>query len=124
LNPSFLRIVKSLSPTQSLVLLILFGLAVAGWFYGLHWKRIAAGDLFSSDEKLMVRLQDQITALSEENDSLHKRLRDLEGTEGAGTKPEPTGVAESGVAAPFEPIVLPSSVGPSLPAPPQKIETH
>jgi hypothetical protein len=124
LNPSFSRAVKSLSPIQSLVFLSLFGLAIAGWFYGLHWKRIAAGDLFSSDEKLMVRLQDQISALSEENDSLHKRLRDLEGTEASEAKQDPTGVAESGVVAPFEPIVLPSSGGPSLPAPPQKIETH
>ena len=115
---------KSVSPTQSLVFLILFGLAIAGWSYGIHWKRIAAGDLFSSDEKMMVRLQDQISALSEENDSLHKRLRDLEGTEGYEAKPDPNGVAESGVLAPFEQIVLPSSGGPSLPAPPQKIETH
>jgi hypothetical protein len=114
--------VKSLSPTQSLFLLILLGFAMAGWFYGLHWKRVASGDLFSSEETLMIRLQDQITALTNENDSLHKRIRELGGGEPTEAKADPTGGA--GAVAPLEPIVLPSSGSPSLPKPPQKIETH
>jgi hypothetical protein len=114
--------VKPSSPVQSLLFLVFAGIAVAGWFYGLHWKRVASGDLFSSDEKLMIRLQDQISALTKENESLHARIRELGGAEPTEAKPDPTGGATS--VAPIEPIVLPSSGGPSLPAPPQKIETH
>jgi len=124
--------VKSLSPVQSLVLLLVAGLAMAGWFYGLHWKRLAAGgskpipqtslEGFTQEEKVIVDLQDQISALTEENDSLHKRIRELEGTGVTEAKPLPAG--EAGAAPSLESIVLPSSSGPSLPAPPQKIETH
>ena len=123
---------KSLSPVQSLVLLLVAGLAMAGWFYGLHWKRLAAGgskpiprmsvEGFTQEEKVIVDLQDQISALTEENDSLHKRIRELEGTGTIEAKPLPAG--EAGAAPSLESIVLPSSSGPSLPAPPQKIETH
>ena len=106
---------KSLSPAQSLILLLLVGVAIAGWAYGLHWKRVASGDLFTSDETLMIRLQDQIDTLTEENKVLHDRLRERDG------EPE-TGAAQN-VPQPTEPVTLPSS-GPTLPAPPQKIETH
>ncbi len=122
---------KSLSPAQSLVFLLIAGLAMAGWFYGLHWKRIAAGgnsiprtpvEGFTQEEKVIVELQDQISALSEENDSLHKRLRELEGSGTSEPNPKPAG--EAGAAPSLESIILPSSNGPALPAPAQKIETH
>lgn len=122
---------KSLSPVQSLVLLLIAGLAMAGWLYGLHWKRVATGgkpvprmpvEGFTQEEKVIVDLQDQISALTEENDSLHKRIRELDGTGTTEAKPVPAG--EAGAAPSLESIVLPSSGGPSLPAPPQKIETH
>jgi len=82
-------------------------MAIAGWLYGIHWKRVAAGDLFSSDEKMMIRLQDQIQSLTEENEALHKRIGSLTG------EPEP----EVAPAAEITPA-------PVLPGPPQKIETH
>ena len=50
----------SLTPLQSLILLALVGLAISGWLYGLHWKRIATGDSFTKEEKVMFLLQDQI----------------------------------------------------------------
>lgn len=106
---------KALTPAQSLLLLVLAGATIAGWSYGLHWKRVASGELFTSDERLMIRLQDQISALTEENERLHGRIRELGGTE-----PEPPPATEGTPG----PVVLPSSDGPSLPAPPQKIETH
>ncbi len=56
-----------LTPGQSLALLVLIGIAVAGWLYGVHWKKIASGDAFSQDEKLLIQLQDQIRTLSEKN---------------------------------------------------------
>lgn len=110
---------KALTPVQSLLFLILAGATIAGWAYGLHWKRIASGDLFTSDEQLMIRLQDQISALSEENESLHKRIRELGGSE---LETDPSQIAES--TGPLELPVLPSQPGPVLPAPAQKIETH
>ncbi|MEQ1838780.1 MAG: hypothetical protein ABL994_00100 [Verrucomicrobiales bacterium] len=99
--------VKSVSPFQSLLLLLLGGLAIAGWLYGIHWKRVAAGDLFSSDEKMMIRLQDQIQTLTAENEALHHRIRSLTG------EPE----LEGAPAAEITPA-------PVLPERPQKIETH
>lgn len=110
---------KALTPVQSLLFLVLAGATIAGWAYGLHWKRIASGDLFTSDERLMIRLQDQISALTEENERLHGRIRELGEAE-----PESTTATPDGTEGSPEPVVLPSSVGPSLPAPPQKIETH
>lgn len=101
---------KTLSPLQSLLLLALVGLAIGGWLYGLHWKRVASGDLFSNDEKLMIRLQDQIETLTAENE----RLREQAGEAETGGE-TPDGAETSGPA--FEPA-------PDLPAPPQKIETH
>jgi hypothetical protein len=123
--------VKSPSPVQSLVFLLVAGLAIAGWFYGLHWKRVAAGgkpiprnpvEGFTQEEKVIVELQDQISALTEENDSLHKRIRELEGTGAIEAEPSPAG--EVGAPPSLESIILPSSNGPALPALPQKIETH
>jgi hypothetical protein len=111
--------VKALSPVQSLVLLLLAGFGLAGWFYGIHWKRVASGDLFTGDEKHIIRLQDQIESLTKENDSLHQRLRKLEGGEDAASSPvlSPSGEAD--------PVALPAPAsGPLLPPPPQKIETH
>ena len=99
--------VKSVTPFQSLLLLLLGGMAIAGWLYGIHWKRVAAGDLFSSDEKMMIRLQDQIQTLTGENEALHHRIRSLTG------EPEP----EVAPAAEITPA-------PVLPERPQKVETH
>lgn len=131
-EPSLRNLKSSPSPVQSLVFLLIAGLAIAGWFYGWHWKRVATAgkpiprtpvEGFTQEEKVIVELQDQISALTEENDSLHKRIRDLEGTGTIEAKPKPPG--EVGGPPSLESIVLPSSSGgPALPAPPQKIETH
>jgi hypothetical protein len=96
--------------------------AVSGWLYGIHWKRVASGDLFSSDEKLMIRLQDQIRSLSETNANLNEQLKayadeddeDVSGEAASSANPEP------GKASAPE---IPQNA-PTLPAPPQKIETH
>ncbi len=101
---------KSPSPTTLLVHLLLAGLAMAGWAYGLHWKRVASGDLFSADEKLLFRFQDQIEILESELATLRDRLQELEGEPAPG--PEDDGDAPQ------------PALGPSLPTPPQKIETH
>lgn len=115
---------KSLTPGQSLVLLILCGLAVSGWLYGIHWKRVASGDLFSSDEKLMIRLQDQIRSLSETNANLNEQLKayadDEESTADASVEGVSSVSPDPGKAPALE---IPQSA-PTLPAPPQKIETH
>ena len=79
---------KASSPAQSLILLAVAGIAAAGWAYGVHWKRVASGDLFSADERLIVQLQDQIGALTREVEALRGRLRELEG----GGEPEPAAV--------------------------------
>lgn len=104
---------KATSELQILALLLLTGFGAAGWFYGLHWKRVASGDLFTNDERLLVRLQDQIEALTKENEALHLRVRRLEGggegASAAGTTPAP---ADS-----ENPVVLPAS-GTALPPPP------
>lgn len=67
-----------LTPGQSLALLVLIGIAVAGWLYGVHWKKIASGDAFSQDEKLLIQLQDQIRTLSEKNAALVKQVNELQ----------------------------------------------
>lgn len=105
---------KSLTPAQSLVLLILVGLAISGWLYGIHWKRVASGDLFSSDEKLMIRLQDQIRSLSETNANLNEQLKAYADAEVDPKEEEPATV----------PAVEVPQNAPLFPAPPQKIETH
>ncbi len=78
---------KALTPIQTLLFLLLVGFAVAGWLFGIHWKRVASGDLFTGDERHIILLQDQIENLTKENDALHLRLRRLEGGEApAGTQ--------------------------------------
>lgn len=113
---------KALTPFQSLVLLLLAGFGLAGWIYGIHWKRVASGDLFTGDEKHIIRLQDQIERLTQENDSLHLRLRKLE----SGEEPALSSASSAAsVPAVPDPVVLPASgAGPQLPPRPQKIETH
>lgn len=96
---------KSLTPIQSLLLLILISVAIGGWFYGIHWKRVASGDLFTVDEKMTIRLQEQIEALSDENTELRARINNL------------TGESDRTAITPPEP-------GPLLPGRPQKVETH
>jgi hypothetical protein len=66
--------VKTLDSRFVLLLLILGGVAVAGWSYGLHWKRIALGGAFTPGERLIIQLQDQVKALNDENQSLRKQL--------------------------------------------------
>lgn len=68
---------KNLSPAQSLVFLLLAGIAIAGWLYGIHWKRIASGDLFTKDEMHIIRLQDQVRVLTEDNAKLNGKISDL-----------------------------------------------
>lgn len=104
---------KALTPAQSLVLLVLVGLAISGWLYGIHWKRVAVGDLFSKDERLMIRLQDQIRTLTETNANLNEQLKAQTDTA------EGTDVTETP-----EPVPLPAERGPVLPQRAQKIETH
>lgn len=96
---------KPLNPIQSLFLLVLIGIAIGGWLYGLHWKRVASGDLFTADEKMTIRLQDQIQELGKSNAALNERIKALTG--------------ESGDEKPSGPAAIPE-----LPDRPQKIETH
>ena len=67
-----------LTPGQSLALLVLVGIAMAGWLYGIHWKKIASGDAFSQDEKLLIQLQEQIRTLSQKNTALVKQVNELQ----------------------------------------------
>jgi len=69
--------VKNLSPGQTLVFLLLVGLAISGWLYGVHWKRTASGDLFTQEEMLIVHLQDQIQVLTEDNGKLNATIAEL-----------------------------------------------
>lgn len=109
---------KTLTPAQSLVWLALVGVAISGWLYGIHWKRVASGDLFSKDERLMIRLQDQIRSLTETNANLNEQLKAQadEPTRAAGAAPAPDQAPE--------PVPLPAEKGPALPERAQKIETH
>ncbi|MDF1741473.1 MAG: hypothetical protein P1U86_20090 [Verrucomicrobiales bacterium] len=68
---------KNLTPVQSLILLVLAGIAVSGWFYGVYWKRVASGSLFSPDEKVLIQLQDQISALHDQNARLQEKIAEL-----------------------------------------------
>lgn len=72
---------KNLTPVQSLILLILIGIAVSGWFYGVYWKRVASGSLFSPAEKVLIQLQDQISALHDQNAVLHDKIKELTSAE-------------------------------------------
>lgn len=66
------------TPGQSLALLVLVGIAMAGWLYGIHWKKIASGDAFSQDEKLLIQLQEQIRILSQKNTALAEQVNELQ----------------------------------------------
>lgn len=88
---------KSLTPLQTLVFLATLGVAIGGWAYGIHWKRVASGSLFTNDEKLMISLRDQIEALEKDNAGLRQQLH--------------------------PPTVEPTPA-PEMPPRPQKIETH
>ena len=90
-----------LTPVQSLVLLLLLGLAVSGWLYGIHWKRVASGITFTKEETIMIQLQDQIEVLSQKNASLNQAIRELQGE----TNPEPAVPASSDT---DDAVVLPS----------------
>ncbi len=70
------------SPVQTLLFLVLLGLAIAGWTYGIHWKRIASGGSFTKEERMMISLQDQIAVLSGKNEELNKALREALDEEG------------------------------------------
>lgn len=79
-----------LSPVQSLLFLLLFGLTIAGWMYGLHWKQIANGSSFTKEERMMISLQDQITVLTEKNAELVAELRKTEKKDEAPADPDST----------------------------------
>ncbi len=91
-----------LSPVQSLVLLVLAGLAISGWLYGLHWKRVASGDSFTKEERIMIQLQDQIEVLTRKNEELNQALRDAEGGESSSE------AAPVPASPPEDPIELPT----------------
>jgi len=116
--------VKSLTPAQSLVLLLFAGVAISGWFYGIHWKRVASGDLFSSEEKMMIRLQDQIRSLTETNANLNEQLKayseETEVTDGA----VPPKIPASALEVPTVTAPVPTRLAPALPSRPQKVESH
>tara|TARA_R110002096_G_scaffold242836_6_gene434690 strand:- start:1127 stop:1405 length:279 start_codon:yes stop_codon:yes gene_type:complete len=79
-----------LSPGLSLLLLILIGIALSGWLYGIHWKRVASGSRFSAEERLIIQLQDQIRALSEESESLSAKLQEAKADVISSTQQSPT----------------------------------
>jgi hypothetical protein len=71
-----------LTPGQSFVLLILLGLAITGWLYGIHWKKVASGDGFTKEEKVIFQLQGQIEELTQRNAELSDALREYTGEVG------------------------------------------
>lgn len=78
---------KALSPGQTLVLLLLVGLAIAGWLYGIHWKRTVSGDLFTKDEMRIIELQDRIRVLTENNAKLNSKIAELMNEDAANDVP-------------------------------------
>jgi len=90
---------KKASPELILLGLILLGLGIAGWFYGIHWKRVASGNRFSQDEKLIIQLQDQIDTLLDENERLFQEIRELTPE----TEPPPKGATAPGINSPTTP---------------------
>lgn len=99
----------NLSPAQSLGLLLLVALSVTGWFYGIYWKRVASGTLFTKDEKVIVQLQDQIRVLSEKNAALNETIHRLTNpdAEQEEAKAKEEAAITPGVLAPFEKVELP-----------------
>lgn len=65
---------KNIHPGFLLFVLLLTSLAVSGWLYGLHWKQVALGEKFSPVEKQLILFQNQIEALTAENDRLAKMI--------------------------------------------------
>ncbi|MEM1443614.1 MAG: hypothetical protein AAGF67_14810 [Verrucomicrobiota bacterium] len=99
----------NLSPVQSLGLLVLVGLAISGWLYGIHWKRVASGTSFTREEKIIFQLQDQIEVLNEKNSELSEEIAQLKNPDGFGEEEVKVKTApiDPGVTAPFEKIELP-----------------
>jgi cell division protein FtsB len=98
-----------LSPAQSLGLLILMSLSISGWFYGVYWKRVASGSLFTKEETVIIKLQNQIEVLTENNAELTdqvNRLRNPDGMPENAEANEATPIS-GGVTAPFEKVELP-----------------
>ena len=62
------------------ILILLIGLAItaSGWIWGLQFKQVADGAKFSDDERFLIELQDQLERLTEENEKLSAKLRELE----------------------------------------------
>lgn len=79
---------KSLSPGQTLVFLLLLGLAIAGWLYGVHWKRTMSGDIFTEDETRIIELQDRVRVLTENNAKLNSKIVELTSDEEQPELPE------------------------------------
>lgn len=116
---------KNLSSGWILFHLLLAGAALSGWLYGLHWERVASGELFTRDESTIIRLQEQIDSLEKENERLSLRLRSLEGDSPTGAPPDRAAPAAPRTPNDSSEVVLPSSSpAPALPTPPQRIETH
>jgi len=76
-------------PVRSLVFVLLGALALSGWLYGVHWKKVAGGSSFSEDEQFLVRLLDQIEALNKRNEELNAEVVELRGDEEDGASPGP-----------------------------------
>ncbi len=68
---------KNLGPGLLLLVLVLGAVAVSGWLYGLHWKKVALGEKFSPIEAQLILFQDQVDLLTEENDELNKEITEL-----------------------------------------------
>jgi len=105
----FQRGSMKLSPTQSLAFLFLLGLSVSGWLYGIYWKRVASGNVFTKEEKVMIQLQDQIQVLTDKNAELNEQISSLYNpdSESENTAAKQAAPVTPGVTAPFEKIELP-----------------
>ncbi len=68
---------KNLHPGMVLFALLLVAVAASGWFYGIHWKKVAAGEKFSPIEEQLILFQNQVDLLTEENDRLNKEIDKL-----------------------------------------------
>jgi len=86
-----------LTPLQSLLLLLLVGLAIGGWLYGIHWKKVAIGDGLTQDEKLIFQLQEQVEILTQQNADLNAALREAD----PNIDPEAVGEPKPGAGAPI-----------------------